>query len=196
MSLKSGEWIDAYDGIAQVYSCNKFYTEEFSDDYKATFQVGEPSHEVVIYKLLCDFKGKPSNRQIFRHCSRKLCTPICSKSADVLGELKNAHPEHFAKYESRYKVKVIPHIIGVTTTVEEKYVEPLHDFLNEFAKTLDTPFTYEPIHKDLLEHFPEANLFNRDQFRKNNNLVIRLHNDDYIVRDKRAVLTKMEAVIR
>lgn len=196
MALESGEWIDAYDGIAQVHSFSQFYTEEFSNDYTATFQVGKPTRATVIYKLLCDFKGKPTTRKVYRHCDAGLCTPICSKSADVLGGLKQTHPEHFAKYESRQKVKVTPHVIGVNTTVEEKYVKPLHDFLNEFAKTLEAPFTYEPIHKALLEQFTEVTLFNRDQFRKTNYLVILLHNDDYIVRDKRAVLTKLEAVIR
>lgn len=196
MSFQNEEWIDADDGIAQVYSCSQFFTEEFHDDYTGTFQTGEPTHEIVIYKLLCDFKGKPTTRQIYRHCGKIFCTPICSKSMGVLDEFKKAHPEHFAKYAKRDKVKVIPHVIGITATVEEKYVKPIHDFLNEFAKTLEAPFTYEPVHKALLEQFPEVKLFNRDQFRKTNNLVILLHNDDYIVRDKRAVLTKLEAVIR
>ena len=84
MEIKIGNWVDAYEGIGKVISISNFYVEEYSSEFRGGVELGSSLTSQVVYKILCDFKGKLRKRNVFSSCSIDICTPICSESSILL----------------------------------------------------------------------------------------------------------------
>ena len=190
------QWINAYDGIAQVISIHEFFVEEYCHEYKKGVPLGQPLRTVVLCKILCDYAGNLRKRSLVQSCNVSLCSLLSEKSRAIIEAIKHSFPEEYNKFD-KYKAKQpMRHIISNWLNIPENQVGDIKYAVNHMD--VGTLFNYPQVLKYIKDCFPVLDLGAICQgcSRSNNNLVLRLHNDGFVVYEKRAVFTKIKADVK
>ncbi len=97
--MKEGDWIDGFEGIGMVVAVYSIVADELHTLYHSEVQIGQHLHDLVQYKMFCDFDGKIRKRRHYLNCNICLCNPICEESKKVLGIAKKEHEKDYEKYQ-------------------------------------------------------------------------------------------------
>ncbi|MEL6449419.1 MAG: hypothetical protein AAFQ62_15905 [Pseudomonadota bacterium] len=198
-ALDTGEWIECAEGIAQVLSVVDVFTEEFSSEYRAgRKELGDYSHTLVSYKVLCSHDGALRSRQLTSYSNRAGVADASVEALGIVSKLQSEQSERFEKF-LKYSASVpIEHTYTAWLNVPEESVHDLAEHLNNFAANGSGVFTYDELFDYLQEKAPDLNVdgVHREYSRTTNNLRLALRNEDLRRLDKRAALVGVTASVR
>jgi len=131
-----GEWIETMDGICQVLGTEKYVVEEF---FRADFpelNLGDVFDNKVVYKIFCDFDGKPRKTKFITHHSSKWCDPLSDKYINIRDRVIEEYPDLYQKFEKRSIEKPILSNVEFSIRVEPKRKEEIIESLNNLLSSL------------------------------------------------------------
>ncbi len=171
-----GDWIEVYEGIAQVYGAQDYFVEEFFAHDFPEFEIGDIFTTKIVYRVFCNYEGKLRKTHFFNHTDYENCKPLDAKSLGILENLQQKQPEAYDKFKSRKPTKPLIGRLDISLLVEPESLERVKKELNSLIKKMDKPFTYaeleSSVYKDIAGILSPD--FSRQQNQARTNLLIGL----------------------
>ncbi len=196
--LKKGHWVCALEGLAQIDSIHDFYVEQFSSEYlEEKKKVGEFSHRICVYKLLCDYDGKIRKRSLIQYSNVDMCEPVTGEYQILLDKVKIKNLTEYERHQSLIVKKIPVPPVKLFFKHPNTDLESLSAGINAIDQELDKPFVF-PDFKKAVEYqgldidFSKAN---RNPDLRPPDFYISFCCDSFVVRNKQILFTKVEGVI-
>lgn len=194
--LTKDQWVDGLDGIGQILSLHNFYVEEYSPEIIEGKSVGDFLRTIAVYKVLCHFNGKVRKRNIILSCNANLCRPISKNSQDFVKAIQDNQPNDYEKYIAYQKKKPIDHTVDIWLKVPVEIRMQIQEGISSINKELNKPFIYPEFEEKLKDHRIKINLdlMHNDEYPPKNNFIISFFNDNFLVKNKRALFTMVKGI--
>lgn len=137
-NFEIGQWIEAYDGYAQALSVAVTWYEGHQNIPEGCL-VGDQEMTVVIYKKLCNFRGK--GRMVVASCNARLCNPIRPDGKKIVDALLAD-----SKIQTKFEKLGPPPDFGLVANfrydIPKSDIDAVSASLNSFRDTLGTNFVF------------------------------------------------------
>ena len=147
-----GDWIVTSEGISQVLGTEKYIVEEFFKNDFPELGIGDVFDNKVVYKIFCDFEGKPRKTKFIAHYSSEWCEPISDKYNELKEQVIKAHPDVYEKFIKRKIEKPIIANLEFSIRVEPKRKEEIIENINNFLANLDKKYAFEYLQNQIYKN--------------------------------------------
>lgn len=103
LMIKEGDWFCAIEGLAIADKIYNFYFEEF-DEIPQNKVLGDYKMSVILYRLFCDFDGKPIKRNRFKIYNAEYVSPMTPKYEKILNKSIRENPKDYASFVKFLKI--------------------------------------------------------------------------------------------
>lgn len=196
--LIKGQWVCALEGLAQIISIHDFYVEEFSPEYmEGKKKPGEYSHSICVYKLLCDYNGKIRKRSLVQYSNIDMCEPVTGEYQILLDKVKTQNLTEFERHQNLTVKKTPVPPVKLFFRYQNADLASLNAGINAINHELDKPFIFPDFKKAVENHgldidFSKAN---KKPDLRPPDFYISLYIDNFVVRNKQTLFTKVEGII-
>lgn len=156
LSIREGDWVDAYGGYGIVVKVEPEYYEYWYSDIPEGKKVGDKKQDIVLVKILCnhEFKVRPQVRTV----AMSLMSPITKKDMAAISKLLK--DEKVAKKFENYRVQETGYVINWDQDLPDESFEAVRHGLENLTNNGNLAMTMKEIEK----YFREV--FDIDLFRK------------------------------
>ena len=146
-----GDWIVTENGIGQVIGSQAYAVQEFFKDDYPTLNCGDIFDNIVVYKILCDFDGKPRKTKFFTYISSQFCDPIDANNLKIKDRVKASYSDAYETFLKRKPKRHVESSIDLTFRVIPKYKEGVIVQIQDILDTMPKPFDFKTFERSALK---------------------------------------------
>lgn len=151
--FNDGDWIFTEDGICQVLGSQKYHIEPFFKDEYDNLGIGDVFDNKVVYKIFCNFDGKPRKTKFINWNGSEYCHLLNNKYKKLRDKVIKENPDIYNKFITRKLDKPlysrVEFSIRVEPTKRKEIKEKINTLYSSFNRSHDFATTEELIYKNI-----------------------------------------------